>query len=211
MRFLLIAVILSTGCKPKPEAPTAEKPEPERLNPVKQTLTPPPVLPEPPSAPERIKREILVGGCNESCNTASDALQGFLDAVLNRKGLDAVRPFVNTAALIHNGKRHGDTWAQMFLDRKLGERREDIDKWLNGWLGWSDRIVDPADRTKPSAGVTVVTENQRLYVVKYRHPDIEQAGDGRTTGPIWKIVLNRRGLEWLVMEIDETPADTIIR
>lgn len=202
-------LLVSAGCRD-------ERPiEPERtlpaLDPQMQTYDPlPAARPDTefspkPMVPLAAQREILVGGCNELCEDPRLALEGFLIRVLRGDGVDEVRPWVNTAVLVHNGQRHGDAWADLFLRHDLATRRESIDKWLKGWLSWADRIIDPADRSQPGVGIEVVEENQRRYAVLYRHPDLDPADDGSSTGAIWRIVLSKRGYEWLVAEIDETP------
>ena len=157
---------------------------------------------EPLKADPRLKREVLVGGCQSRCAKPQQSLKGFMTAVM-KKDIDDVRSFVDSSELIGNGERLGEQWANLFLERKLGERRESIDKWLKDWLAWVDRIADPADREKTEAGFTVVEENQRQYVVTYLHPDLT---DGAATGVLWTFGLQTRGLEWLVVKIEVRPS-----
>ncbi len=204
MRVLLLiltpTLIASPGCKPAPKPAPAEAPA--RIDPVAPKATPAP--PSPPFSEKRRKREILVGGCNDACEAPRAALDGFLTACATADP-EQVRPYLNTAVLVHDGTRHGAAWAALFMERKLGERKESIDNWLNGWLGWVDRLTDPEDRRRVTEGVEVLEENQSRFVVRWTHPDIATAPNSEPTGPIWRIALRKRGLEWLVAEISERP------
>ena len=206
VRALLVLVLL-VGCQ-KTE-PSADKPTPAGPGPLQSSraglvspTSPPKTVVEPLKADPRLKREVLVGGCQSRCAKPQQSLKGFMTAVM-KKDIDDVRSFVDSSELIGNGERLGEQWANLFLERKLGERRESIDKWLKDWLAWVDRIADPADREKTEAGFTVVEENQRQYVVTYLHPDLT---DGAATGVLWTFGLQTRGLEWLVVKIEVRPS-----
>lgn len=158
-----------------------------------------------PPMEQRRRRETMVGGCDARCERPAEALSAFMQAVLSDRTVEAALPFVNSARLVHNGNRLGDRWAQLYMDREWGQRREEIDKWLKDWLGWVDRISDPMDREKHGVGFKVAVENQTVYVVHYRHPDLQMGPGMEPSGAIWRIEIRKRGLEWLVAEIEERP------
>jgi hypothetical protein len=193
-----LGIAVSSGCARETE-PKPSGPPPPTFDPL-----PPPKAPTPSSAiGPRPTREVLVGGCMDRCATPKLALQNFLTATLSGD-TEAVRPFVNTATLTHAGDRHGDRWAQLFMERKPDERRTDIDKWLKSWVAWADRISDPADRQASTlARVSAVESNQRGYVVDYVRPSLEPDFGTRQLATTWRLTLKPRGLEWLVSEIDD--------
>jgi hypothetical protein len=195
-----LGIAVTSGCTREAE-PKPTGPPPPTFDPV-----PPPKAPIAPSAiGPRPKREVLVGGCMDRCATPKLALENFLTASLSGD-VDAVRPFVNTAILTHGGVRHGDRWAQLFMERQPAERRTDIDKWLKNWVAWTDRISDPADRQASSlARLSAVESNQRRHVVDYARPSLEPDFGARELAPTWRLTLKPRGLEWLVAEIDDRP------
>jgi hypothetical protein len=199
--FALFSVCQWTGCKPADKEKSGAPPAPV----IQPSPAAKPGAAAPPVMEQRPRRDILVGGCNDACDEPNEAIAGFLRACAGPDNVNNVRQYVNTAALIHNTVKHGDTWAALFMERRLGKRRKEIDNWLNEWLGWVDRITDPADRQKVSEGVEVVEENQQRFVANWRHPDLEPSPNGVSAGPVWRIVLRKRGLEWLVAEILERP------
>ena len=185
-----------TGDQSTDQRPPTYDPEPIRR-----------ASPEPPIKPMQAKsylnRPIITGGCLNTCDEPRRALNGFLIAIESGDA-KKVRPYVNTAALVHSGERLGETWEQLFIQQNLRARDESIEKWLKRWLRWVDRISDPADRDRVEAGVIVIEENQKRLVVRLRPPNLEPDPDGGDV-PVWRIVFTRRGLEWLVSEIDDRP------
>ena len=188
---VFVVFVVLSGC-PK-DAPAPPPAEAVRLDPA----PPAPIVPPTPIVIPN--REILVGGCMDDCDRPAKALTHVIEAALSRDP-SAVKRYVDTSLLVHDGRDHGKEWGELYLAGKLDERRESIEKWLKDWLTWVDRVLDPADLGKAPA-VTVIEENQHRYVVDYRHPDLSSAG--RATGGVWRIVLKTRGLEWLVAEIQE--------
>ena len=164
---------LSTSCKEgsKETEPTADSPT------VFKTL--PPQSSAKPMLPKAPKREILVSGCLVEYEHPKEALQTFLNKVLKPSTVEAVKPFIDSSLLVHNGKNYGDRWASLFEDGKLGERNTEIEKWLSNWLSWTQRLVDPADKDKDEHQVRVVEENQKRLVIDYEHPQLMERSDGR--------------------------------
>ena len=202
LTFAALVFFLLPGCPEESHKPPVEPPAPPpMLNPEPPRATPSPTKPMVPMP--SANREILVGGCLNDCEEPPRAIRGFLGAAL--KGDEAaVRRYLNTAALRHNGRALGDRWAGLFVARKLGERRNEIDNWLKEWLGFADRIVDPDDRKLIGDAIVVVEENQQRTIVRYHHPALAEDPDWPER-PVWRIVLKPRGLEWLVSEIDDRP------
>lgn len=140
----------------------------------------------------------------ESCERPEDSFRTALRLLLQEKGLAAVKPYFETSVLVHNGKALGTRWAQLFTEQKLAERNDEIDQWLQQWMSWVADIVDPADKKKFETGIKVVESNQKRYVVLYEHPQLKPSSTVQMRGPVWRIVLKPRGLEWLIAEIDDT-------
>ena len=151
--------------------------------------------------PKAPKREILVGGCMNDCERPKEALQALLSAVLTQSTVLAVKPFIDSTILVHNGRALGEHWANLFEDGKLGERNTDIEKWLAQWLKWTQRLVDPADRNKLDHRIIIVQENQKRLIVTYEHPQLTERPDGLPIRAKWQLVLKPRGLEWLLAEV----------
>ena len=171
----------------------------ERIDPV-----PPKEIVPPQPVPKNIKRDKLVGGCMESCERPENTIRTVLRLLLQEKGLTALKPYFETSVLVHNGKHLGTRWAQLFTEQKLAERNTEIDEWITGWIAWVGDIVDPADKQKFETGIKVIEANQKRYVILYEHPQLKSSSTVPLKGPIWRIVLKPRGLEWLISEIDDT-------
>lgn len=199
------AVQMTTPTAPVEATPAAAAPIEPRAN-IAPAKAPPVKDPTKAMVPKpSLNRPIMVGGCLATCDEPRKALAGFLAALQTGKA-ELVRPYVNTAILVANGKPLGNKWAGLYVARKLAERNEGIEKWLKRWVSWVDRIKDPADRARVTGGVHVVEENQTRLVVTYQHPDFEPDPE-RPSGLGWRFVFQPRGLEWLVAEIDENPSE----
>ena len=213
-RSLIMTVLLCASCKPTVPT-TAEKAPSETAAPL-QSRTPKIMNPEAPekkavpTAIPRVKREVLVGGCLATCEDPMASLKGFLQGALVLD-LDAVRSHLNTARLKYNGHPLGDAWAAQFLRGELGKRRESIDKWLKDWAKWVDHIIDPAERRLVDDAILVIERNQQYMLVQYHPPDRTPIPNGARTGPVWRLKLEPRGLEWLVTTIDERPTQPRLR
>jgi len=154
--------------------------------------------------PKRIPRPILVGGCLEVCERPEDAVRHFITQVLQlKRDEDAIRSFIDTSLLVHNRTHHGDEWAELFLAHRLIDRSESIERWLKAWLKWADLVVDPLDRRYDAAAVRVQFQDQSQYVIDYHRPDLQDAPSMRPLAQVWRITMEKRGLEWLVASIDD--------
>jgi hypothetical protein len=194
---LLVALILFIGsCKDGGER---QRPPVQEASPVINPSAPRPALQS--IVPKAPKALFLVGGCLTVCERPREALHAFLGKTLNPSTVEAVKPFIDSSILVHNGQRHGDRWASMFEVGKIAERNTDIEKWLSGWLSWTQRIVDPADKEKSDYQYRIIQENQKRFIVAYQHPQLRERDDGRPVRPGWQITFKPRGLEWLVAEI----------
>ena len=192
---LAAVAFLVTSCK---EGSKEIKPEPDSPT-VFKTLPPRPVAK--PMLPKAPRREILVGGCLVECEHPKEALQAFLNKTLKPSTVEAVKPFIDSSLLLHNGKNYGARWASLFGDGKIGERNTEIEKWLSSWLSWTQRLVDPADKEKKEHQVRIIEENQKRFVIDYEHPQLVERSDGRPIRLKWRITLRPRGLEWLVVAV----------
>ena len=211
---LIITVLLCGSCKSNERQPAETAPS-EKEAPL-QSRTPKIMNPQAPAekivptAMPRVKREVLVGGCLATCEDPMESLKGFLQGALD-KDLDTVRSHLNTARLKYNGHPLGDAWAAQFLRGELGKRRESIDKWLKDWANWVDHIIDPAERRLVDDAILVIERNQQYMLIQYHPPDRTPIPNGARTGPVWRLKLEPRGLEWLVTTIDERPTQPRLR
>ncbi|MEC8025700.1 MAG: hypothetical protein VX223_17340 [Myxococcota bacterium] len=208
-----IALSLLIGCYEASErratihhqigAAPLQSPTPKILNPEK------PTTPKPITATPRIKREILVGGCLATCEDPTLAIRTFITSAMQRDK-EQVRTYINTARLVYNNDPIGETWASQYLAGELGERRVSIDKWLKTWLLWVEDIIDPADRRFFGQSIRVIEQNQRRMRILYRPPD-RRSSPRTSPGTEWLLVLEPRGLEWLITNINEHPEARKIR
>ena len=179
---------------------------------VEERCVPPSIVDPTPSEPEsvslemlpkRVRRPILVGGCMEECDRPKVAVRNFLIHVLqDKRDEERIRSFIDTSLLVHNGKAHGEEWANLFLDDRLVERTESIEQWLAEWLKWGDLVVDPLDRRYDDAAVHVHFQDQNQYTFDYHRPDLRDH-PMKSLARVWRFTLKKRGLEWLVMSIDD--------
>lgn len=151
---------------------------------------PPPMAAPPPnpSALDRPKRPILVGGCLTRCKTPMESATAFLrhSAAGDRAALVS---HLDTAELVAFGEKHGDAWANETGEPNAG-RGASIDAFVSRWLSESQAVEGAAPELQLSRGAT-----GESATVLWSAPG----------GQRFRITLGRRGLEWLVRAI-ERPA-----
>lgn len=149
-------------------------------------------------------KEPLVGGCSDLCSNPRAGFEGFMRALLLEnapKGLAFVR-FVDTSILVDNGAGLGEQWATWFTQGKLPERQGGIDAWV---LQMAQRVggkVIP-DVLEAALGSAVVMQRHSSTSVKFEMVVPDRAGSAN--GSTWRVMVSRRGLEWLVSEIQDAP------
>ncbi len=138
-----------------------------------------------PSALERPKRPILVGGCLTRCRTALESARAFLrhSAAGDR---DALRSHLDTAELVAFGEKHGETWAIEGGAQETG-RGASIDAFVSRWLSEARTAGGATPEPQLSRGATAESAT-----VLWSAP-----GGGH-----FRLTLGRRGLEWLVRSIE---------
>ncbi len=202
--LLLLALALVASCRggassEPPATPPAASPSagaPDALGEVRPAsgsaarpgLTPKPRLP------------IFVGGCRESCREPVSAFKGFLAALQADLEGKAVVPYLNTAELTVNGERYGDRWAEFWKRGQWTERQADIEAFTNSFLAWARALDDPgALKAAALQGTRVLKDESERAEMLWHHPSLT----GDMTAPDWRFILKPRGLEWLIVEIDQ--------
>ena len=148
------------------------------------------------------KREILVGGCAQRCRAPLDGFRGFARALWKVPDPDEVQPllrFVDSAELVDGDTHHGTTWAQLFLDGRLAERREGIEAWRDAFVAEMGTINDPAElRAVLDAALDMNRISAEEVEIHFALP----ATDGGGEGDVWHFTFGRRGLEWLLRKVE---------
>ena len=109
-------------------------------------------------------------------------------------------PFLNTAELIVNGEAHGEVWARLWIEGKWPERQRAIESFTSGFLSWYRELSDPDEFDDADLdGVQVLRDESEVAIIGWRRPHIE----GSLTAARWRFVFEPRGLEWLIVEVDQ--------
>ena len=147
------------------------------------------------------KREILVGGCARHCRAPLDGFRSFARALWDSDPGE-VQPmlrFVDTAELMDGDEAKGHGWAQLFLSGHLAERREEIEKWREGFVASMGRLEDPAEFLPALDGPLDMTRiSSEVVVIHFALPTTDQESGGE----IWHFTFGKRGLEWLLRRIE---------
>ncbi len=172
-------------------------------------VAPSPKAQEPPKKPlpaynERAPKEPLVGGCGELCGNARQGFEGFMRAVLLEKAPNEVpySRFLDTSILVDNGAALGPAWAQLFLEGKLPERQKGIEGWLAQYRARLGGHLT-AEAVEAMLGSAVTMQRHSSSSVKFAV--VVPPREGASNGASWRIMMTRRGLEWLVSEIEDAP------
>lgn len=151
----------------------------------------------------------VIGGCEESCERPERTLNALIAALgkaTEEERLEALGILFDWSQLVADGKVLGEHWAELWGDVREHARRDaEIRAWLQGWSAWSQRLAPGASLATMRGAQTriePVPGHGDLMVVRLRHPALRDD----TTEPEWRLVLTRRGWEWLVTEIDHQPS-----
>jgi hypothetical protein len=146
------------------------------------------------------RKPIFVGGCRDACREPVSAFGAFLAALASDPEGRALVPFLNTAELVVNGERHGDGWAELWKRGQWPERQADVDAFAHDFAGWVRALDDPGALDHARAhGVKVLKDESERAEIAWHHPGVT----GDMTSPDWRFILKPRGLEWLIVEIDQ--------
>lgn len=148
------------------------------------------------------EKEIMVGGCRESCEDPMTAARAFLRCLWGADSLEApcLVSHVNTAALVDRGRPLGKGWAGRYKSGELLERRREIEAWARDFAGTMGSVKNPAELEDILEHELVMTRiSSELVEIVLPLPETSTMGKGR----IWKFTFNKRGLEWLVAGIGE--------
>lgn len=146
----------------------------------------------------------LVGGCRDLCSNAKSGFEGFMRALLLQQPPQDIAfiRFVDTSILVDNGTQLGTQWATWFTEGKLPERQGGIDAWVEQVKGRVGSKL-PADVLEAALGSSVVMQRHSSNSVKFQM--VVPSREGATNGSGWQVMMTRRGLEWLVSEIQDAP------
>lgn len=143
---------------------------------------------------------IFVGGCRDACREPVSAFRAFLAALASDLEGKAVVPYLNTAELVVNGERYGDRWAEFWKRGQWTERQSDIEAFTASFLAWARGLDDPGElQAAIRDGVRVIRDESERGELAWHHPSLT----GDMTAPDWRFILKPRGLEWLIVEIDQ--------
>ena len=202
----LAVCCLAVGCRKAPEGPGATAPTASagrEAAPASSPVTgPPDAGPELNPAFKKPDTPIFVGGCRERCREPISAFQGFLAAVKADPEGGEIIPFLNTAELVVNGEAHGAAWAELWVAKRWLEREASVRAFTRGFLAWVRNLPDPPefDATMRD-GVQVVKDESEEALLLWRHPRLADAAE--LSARQWRFVLRPRGLEWLIVAIDQ--------
>lgn len=134
------------------------------------------------------KVQILVGGCQEDCETPGAAIHGFLEACL----MDpmAAQKFLDTTRLVVDGKPLGQKWARMFRELRIATRAQEIGETTKALCAFKNDLSREEARAAVTTGVSMSRNWSTEAVFSFEYPK------GR-----WEFVLRPRGLEWLIVRV----------
>ena len=145
------------------------------------------------------KRELMVGGCREDCGDPKTAFYNYIRAIAKRDGGASSIPYLEASMMVHDAKRRGDEWVELWRDMRIDERRESIRAFAKDTAAWMERVASPDDLEKALATGVEVELGPETALVRFQHPPLTGPDD---TAPTWRFTMYKRGWEWLVSEID---------
>jgi len=133
---------------------------------------------------------ILVGGCRDACSEPGLAATRFLEATAG-KAPQVTAGFLNSTSLVLDGERLGERWVRLWKELKPATRKAEITKTAGGLSSWASGLTRDQVREALTSGLKPVKVWTSEAVFSFKSP-----------GRPWRIVLEPRGLEWLVVELD---------
>jgi len=152
----------------------------------------------------RKRKPTVIGGCDERCGTPQKAASALFDGLQSKTPGETLRHLFDWSLLDLDGDKRGDRWSDMWGDRrKHGERNEEIQTWLDGWIATLRQAKPEALLRSRASGVQIKSIPKRTDVVemRWRHPTIPDGGERE-----WRILWTLRGYEWLISRIDRQPS-----
>ncbi len=145
---------------------------------------------------------IFVGGCREACREPISAFRAFLKAAREDPDGGAIIAHLNTAELVVNGEALGKGWAALWVAKRWPEREASVRAFTKAFLAWVRNLPDPPEFDATIRdGVKVVADESERALLMWRHPRLDESA--ALSAPEWRFVLEPRGLEWLIVEIDQ--------
>ena len=185
-----------------------------------------------------LKGEPLIGGCRDKCEAPISGFKNFIRALLLPKVLEEsavtdddhgaddamkvhpfhyetdppMKRFIDVSALLDNGEKRGEKWAQMWYDAMMSQdkkppdevdamfrkRQELVDAWLEAY---PRRVGKPADPDSVEAALQEGVEFDRVSEEEMKFQFVPPPLVGGETSDVWTVHMEKRGLEWLVSAI----------
>ncbi len=144
------------------------------------------------TGPVPIKKvPVLVGGCTLECAEPGAALAGFLQATAEADDPERIARFLDSTALVVDGRPLGAEWAQMWREMRAATRKESIREAVRDLGAWTRGACREQVRAVLASGPRPI----RLW-------STEAVYDVAMPGGSWRITLRPRGIEWLVTRIE---------
>jgi len=152
----------------------------------------------------RIQKAVLIGGCKQACEDYKQGFRSYLSAAFRGEGGQHTLPFLETSEMIHNGKRRGSGWVELWRSGNLDQRKDEIAafaKEVHAWVGLSN-----SDDLEVSLvnQVTFSEDDGPGFLAFYKPPS-------RVVGDLemkeWRFRIQKRGWEWLISEITTRSLD----
>jgi hypothetical protein len=107
-------------------------------------------------------------------------------------------PFLETSEMIHNGKRRGSAWVELWRSGNLDQRRDEIVAFareVHAWVALSN-----SDDLEVSLvnQVTFSEDDGAGFLAFYKPPS---GAVGTSEMKEWRFRIQKRGWEWLISEI----------
>jgi hypothetical protein len=151
----------------------------------------------------RLKKEVLIGGCQSACENHEQAFRAYLTAAFDGVDGQGTIPFLETSEMVHNGVKRGSAWVELWRERKLEQRRNEIAAFadqVHQWVRLSKR-----DELEVSLAnhVTFTEDDGPGFLAYYKPPGTSLRPDDLKE---WRFRIQKRGWEWLISEMTtQTP------
>lgn len=161
---------------------------------------------------ERRKRpRAVIGGCEESCERPESALSALIDGLTRATPelrVEALWGRVDYSQLVVDGEPRGEAWSALWQDVRHHRQREDeIRLFLLDMAALREQVANPSSLPSSLRGAGTVLRplpgRADLFEAQLRLPALrpEVRGEGS-----WRLVLVRRGWEWLLTELERAPS-----
>ena len=146
----------------------------------------------------RMQKAVLIGGCQQACEDYKQSFRSYLSAAFRGESGQHTIPFLETSEMIHNGKKRGSEWVELWRAGNLEQRKDEIAAFAKEVHGWVE-LSNSDDLEVSLVNQVTFSEDDGPGFLAFYKPPSRVVGDSELKE--WRFRIQKRGWEWLISEM----------